>query len=90
MSILRNGNVVCPCLLFVSMSHVEFKKRLSHVTTFLAPMSHVELKKCHVTLSMLGVKGHILGPLMGGGGVPNVAYVTCFVSIIFHNVKRRI
>ena len=28
MSILRNGNVACPCHLFSLMSHVEFKKRL--------------------------------------------------------------
>ena len=26
MSILRNGNVGCPCRLFSPMSHVEFKK----------------------------------------------------------------
>ena len=28
LSILRNGNVACPCRLFFPMSHVEFKKRL--------------------------------------------------------------
>ena len=55
MSILRNGNVACPCRLFSPMSHVEFKKRLcqlSHVTLIfspcqmsLSPMSHVEFFK---------------------------------------------
>ena len=39
MSILRNGNVACPCHLFSPMSHVEFKKRLCHYN--LESPSHV-------------------------------------------------
>ena len=54
MSILRNGNVACPCRLFYPMSHVKFKNRLCrHVTMIFSPcrmsrspMSHVKLKKC--------------------------------------------
>ena len=56
MSILRNGNIACPCRLFSPMSHVKFKKRLCPMSLqFLAPvtchkapcrMSHVEFKKC--------------------------------------------
>ena len=56
MSILRNGNVACPCCLFSPMSHVEFKKRVCHMSlsfldyvACLSPMSHVGFKKwpCH-------------------------------------------
>ena len=32
MSILRNGNVACPCRLFYPMSHVKFKNRLCHTS----------------------------------------------------------
>ena len=32
LSILRNANVACLCRLFMSMSHVEFKKRLCHMS----------------------------------------------------------
>ena len=41
MSILRNGNVACPCRLFSIMLHVEFDK--GHVTCHYVcyPLSHV-------------------------------------------------
>ena len=41
MSILRNGNVACPCRLVLPMSHVEFRK--SDVTCHydFKPMLHV-------------------------------------------------
>ena len=39
MSILRNGNVACPCRLFYPMSNDEFKKRLCHMSLFLAPVA---------------------------------------------------
>ena len=53
MSILRNGNVACPCRLFSLMSHVKFKKRLCHMSLSFPPscrmslsaMSRVEFKK---------------------------------------------
>ena len=32
MSILRNGNVACPCRLFDPMSHVKIKNRLCHMS----------------------------------------------------------
>ena len=74
------------------MSHVNFKKSLSliflnvtcrikemnmsHVTTILAPMSHItkpyvtcrhmsDLRNTHVTLSILRVKGHTVGEVSG-------------------------
>ena len=55
MSVLRNGNVACPCRLLSPMSHVEFKKRrcpmslksLAPVARHYRPyMSHVEFLKC--------------------------------------------
>ena len=63
MSILRNFNVACHCRLFSPMSHVEFKKRLRHMSLNFSPcrmslslMSN--FRNCHVALSILGVKGH--------------------------------
>ena len=40
MSILRNGNVACPCRLLYPMSHFEFKNRLCHMSLyFLGPVA---------------------------------------------------
>ena len=66
MSILRNGNIACLFHLFFSMSHVEFKKRPCPMSLYFYPscrmslsaMSHVEFNNVHVSLSILGVKGH--------------------------------
>ena len=60
MSILRNGNVACPCRLFSpNVTCQILGKAMSHVTLnfspcpmSLSPMSHV-----HVAMSMLRVKG---------------------------------
>ena len=48
MSILRNCNVACPCRLFFPMSHVEFKKRLCHMS-LLSPICRMSsLRNTHV------------------------------------------
>ena len=70
MSILRNGNVACPCRLFSPMSHVKCKKRhaMSHVTLIFTSLSHVTCRiflNTHVALSILRVKGNNRGT--GGG-----------------------
>ena len=50
LSILRNGDIECPCRLFSPMSHVEFKKfkAMSHVTIIFTPLSHVTKLMSHV------------------------------------------
>ena len=66
------------------MSHVEMT--MTHVTMFLAPMSHVtkpyvtlNLRNGHVALSIVGIKGHNYGTLfvllLGVGCNSGVGYL---------------
>ena len=50
-------------LIFPNVTCRIEEMNMSHITTFLAPMSHVinpmsNFRNAHVTLSILGVKGH--------------------------------
>ena len=73
MSILRNGNVTCPCRLFSPMSHVEFKKRLchmslrflAHVVCHLALCRMSNLRNGDVSLSILGSRAITVSSDMG-------------------------